>query len=157
MAGEDGLAFGILGLRCPVFALPVNQMLGSLLGHAFPPDVAIVRESDISENGVAFYGIHGHWIAVVGGAWSHTKKSSLWIDRMKPAIRAGLDPCDVITDGADLPTLFLEHFGWDDHGEVGFTAGTRESRGHIGLGSRWVFDTQDEHVLGHPSFVPGHG
>ncbi len=47
--------------------------------------------------------------------------------------------------------------GRDEHGEVGLAAGGGEGGGDVGLLALGVLDAEDEHVLGHPALVPGHG
>ena len=52
--GETGIGVGrgATAARGPVVALPVDQMLGRLLGQALPPDVAVVGEGAVGEDAV---------------------------------------------------------------------------------------------------------
>src|SRR6266851_4471932 len=67
-------------------------------------------------------------------------------------------PIYVVADGPDLPAV--EAFGRDHHGEVGLAAGGGEGGGNVGLflcsiGADGGFNSEDEHVLGHPALVAG--
>ena len=50
---------GTAAARRPVVALPVDEVGGRLVGHALPPDVAVVGEGDVGEDGVAVEGVQG--------------------------------------------------------------------------------------------------
>ena len=57
--GMGRLAAGFAVRRCPVLALPVDAVGRGFLGHAFPPDVAVIGEGDIGEDDVLLQGRHG--------------------------------------------------------------------------------------------------
>ena len=43
---------GSFATRRPVFAFPVDQMCGYIVGHTLPPDVTVVCERDIGKNSI---------------------------------------------------------------------------------------------------------
>src|SRR5205823_14579884 len=73
------------------------------------------------------------------------------IDGSQLTVWIGLDPGDVVADGPHLPAF--EAFGRDHHGEIRFSASTRESRSNVGFFAMRIFEAEDEHVLSHPSFI----
>ena len=127
-----------------------------LLAHPLPPDIALIGQADIGEDGVSLDGVHRHRVAVVGGAGSDAEESRLGVDGAEPAVGARLNPGDVVADTGDLPALFLEVLRRDDHGEVRLAAGAREGGRDIGLLSGRILHAEDEHVLGHPPLVARH-
>ena len=157
VAAEDGFALCILLAGGPVLAFPVDEMGGSFLGHAFPPHITIVGQRDIRKDGVAKDGIHGHGVAVVGGAGSNAEETGFGVDGVEIAIGAGLDPGDVVADTGDFPSFLLDLRRRDEHGEVCLAAGAGEGGGDVALFPLGVFDGEDEHVLGHPALVASHG
>ena len=157
MAGEDGFTLCIVLTGGPILPLPVDKMGRGFLGHAFPPDIAVICQGDIGEDGIPLDGVHGHRIALVGGAGGDAEEAGLGIDGTEPAVGSRLDPGNVVADAGDFPTLFLQVLGRDDHGEVGLAAGAREGCGDIGLFTLRIFNAEDEHVLGHPPLVTSHG
>ena len=131
-------------------------MGGCVLGHPFPPDITVVGQGDIGEDGIPADGVHRHRIALVRGAGSHAEEPRLGVDRAEPSVGSRLDPGNVVTDAGDFPSLFPEMLGRDDHGEVRLAAGAGEGRSDVGFLARGVLYPEDEHVLGHPSLVASH-
>src|SRR5581483_3087849 len=84
----------------------------------------------------------------------YPKESGLWIDGPQPARDVGFDPGDVVADGPYLPAV--KALRRNHHGKVRFAAGARESGRNISLLALWIFDAEDQHVLGHPAFVARH-
>ena len=154
MRGLHTFFFGALGR--PLIALPVGAFRRRFISHAFPPNAAIRRESHVGEDGVLPQRGHGVGIGLVARSRCHTKESGLRIDRVEPSIRTGFDPRDVVAHGPDLPALVGEVLRRNEHGEVRFAAGARESRCDIGFLPFRIFDTEDEHVLGQPALVTSH-
>jgi hypothetical protein len=70
-------------------------------------------------------------------------------------LRVGSNPGDVVADGPNSPAFLLKMAGRNEHGKIRLATGARESCGNVGFLPLGVFDPEDEHVLGHPSFVPG--
>ena len=158
--GEARVRVGGLGARLlcdlgrPVLTLPVDQVGRRFLGHALPPHVAIVGQRDVGEDDVA--GERGHAVGVGGfvGARRDAEVTGLRVDGVQAAIRARLDPRDVVTDGGDLPAL--EAFGRDQHGKVGLAAGRRKRRRDVILLALRVGDAEDKHVLCQPTVAQPH-
>ena len=157
MAGEDGFVVGVFLVGRPVFSFPVDEVFWGRFAHSLPPDVAIVGEGDVGEDTVAKDGVHRHGIAFVRGARRDAEEAGFGIDGTEFAVGAGFDPCDVIADAGDLPALVFEDFWRDEHGEVGLAAGARKSGTDVGFVAGRIFHPEDEHVLGHPALVAGHG
>ena len=148
--GGDVVGVGVLE---PVAAQPVLHPLRRLLGHAFPPHVALGRHGDVGEDGVGAAGLHGHRVGVVAGAGSDSEEAVLGVDGAQAAVLAEAHPGDVVADALDLPS----GDGGLEHGEVGLAAGAREGGGDVLLDALGVGDAEDEHVLGHPAFLATHG
>ena len=52
MSGLHRLAVGIDHTGLPVVALPVDQVIRRIVADAFPPDIAVIGERDVGEDGV---------------------------------------------------------------------------------------------------------
>src|SRR5690606_13068096 len=115
----DALFLGDLGR--PVVALPVDQVSGGRVGHAFPPHVTVVGQRDVGEDHVAVERLHAVEVGVLVGARGDAEVAGFGVDGVQTAVLGGLDPGDVVTDGGDLPALVA--LGRDQHGEVGLAAG----------------------------------
>ncbi len=111
-----------VGLGRPVVAVPVDQVRRLLLGHALPPDVAVVGPGAVGEDRVGLDRADRVRIGVLAGARRHAEEASLGIDRVQPPVRAELHPRDVIADRLDRPALERG----DQHRQVGLAAGTRK-------------------------------
>src|SRR5271156_5143298 len=140
----------------PLISPPINQLPRRRIGHTLPPDAALGRKSNISEDGVLGQRRHRIWISLRAGARSHAKKTSLRIDGAKLAFGIRLDPGNVVSNGPDLPAL--EAVGRNHHREIGLAAGRGESSGNISLFTSTVrvfrrLDADDQHMLGHPAFI----
>ncbi len=107
------------GVGSPGAAQPVDQLSGLLVGHAFPPDVAVERHGAVGENGIVRDAEHGVGVRLHAGAGSHAEESVLGIDGVEAAIGAELHPGDVIADGLDLPA----GKGGDHHRQICFATG----------------------------------
>src|SRR6185369_2347171 len=142
-------------LRGPWLALPVSALSGRLIGHAFPPDATFWSESDVGKDRVAGQRRHRVRIGLNGCARCNAEESCFRIDGMKDTVLVWTNPSNVVADGPDLPAI--ETIRWNQHGEVGLAAGARERRGDIGLLAFWIFDADNQHVLGHPTFIASHG
>ena len=140
--------------RRPALALPVGQVGRSLLGHAFPPDVAIVGQGDIREDGVGPDRLHRIWIRIVGGARGDAEETGLGIDGVQAAVGAGLQPGDVVAERGDLPALEMGRR--DQHREIRLAAGAGEGGRDIGRIALRILHLEDKHMLGHPAFIAGH-
>ena len=81
------------------------------------------------------------------------KKPASGLSSPQAALRVWQNPSNIVTDGPDLPTLLLQVGRRNKHGEVGFATGARKSRRDVGLFAFRVFDSEDEHVLSHPTLL----
>ena len=142
---------------CPVFALPVDQVVWQLAGvffHTFPPHVPVVGQRDVGVNDVFVQAGHAVGVGVEVGARSDAKVASLWVDGVQLAVRVGLDPGDIVTDGGDFPAF--KALGWHQHGEIGFATSARKGCCHVILFALRIGHPQDEHMLGQPALVAAH-
>ena len=157
VAAQHGFSAGICLAGSPDAAEPVDEVRGRFFGHALPPDIAVIGECNIGENGVAGYGIHRHRVACIGGSGCDAEKSRLRVDGAEVSVGAGLDPGDIVTHAADLPA-FRTHVGrGNHHGEIRLSAGAGECGSDIGFLSIGGFYAQDEHVFSQPALIAGHG
>ena len=150
--GSFGAGFSGDG-GCPVFTLPVDAVARSL-AHAFPPHIAVVGQRHIGEDHVLVQAGHAVGVGQGVGAWGDAKVTRLGVDGAQSAVRAGLDPGDVVTNGGDLPAWHTR--GWNQHGEVGLAASAGEGGGHMVFFSFRVGHAQNQHVLGQPTLVSSH-
>src|SRR5882672_3481687 len=70
---------------------------------------------------------------------------------MQAPLSVRLDPGDVIADSPNFPAF--EPGRWDQHGEIRFAAGAGKRGRDVSFFTLWIFDADDQHVLGHPAFV----
>ena len=140
------------GGRSPILTGPVDEVLWCLLGHFLPPDIAVVGQRNVGENGVArLHGLHGNRVGVVVGARGHAEETIFRVYGIK-AVLAQVQPGNIVTDDLGLPT----RNGRGNHGQVGLAACRREGGRNVVLLTLWVGELQDEHVLSHPAFFLSH-
>src|SRR5262249_41905508 len=139
--------------RRPLVALPIETVRWWFIGHAFPPNAAFRRQSNVRKNRVGCQRGHCIWVGLYRCAWRNSKETGLRIDRVQPSVCIRFDPGNVVTHGPNFPAV--KSFGWNEHREIGFAAGTGKSSGNISLLALWVLDSDDQHVLSHPTFVTG--
>jgi hypothetical protein len=152
----SGLGAGLLGQgRGPVLALPVDQVRGGRVGHAFPPHIAVVGQRHVREDHIALQAGHAVEVGLVVGARRNAEIASLRIDRIEATIRTRLDPGDVITDRGHLPAVQASRR--DQHGEVGLATSAGESGGDVVLLAFGRGHAQHQHVLGQPALLTAHG
>ena len=138
------------GLGGPVLAGPVNQVSGSLVGLALPPDGAVVGQCNVGEDGVALGdSLHSVRVGGVTGTRCHAEQASLGVDHACLVVLVELNPCDVVADHLSLPAVN----GGLHHCEVGLTASRGERCGDVANLALGVGHLQDEHVLCHPALV----
>ena len=131
--------------------MPVDEVLRGL-AHFLPPDIAVVGQRDVGEQGVArLHRLHGNRVGVVVGARRHAEEAVLRVDCVQ-AVLAQLHPGDVIAHNLSLPA----RDGRGDHGQVGLTAGRREGGRDVVLLTLRVGELEDEHVLCHPALFLRH-
>ena len=157
MAAEDRLAILIGAAWRPIPAEPIDKMRWRLGGHAFPPDVAVIGEGHICKDGIAEDGVHRDGIARTGCAGRHAKESGLRVDGMEIAIRAGLDPSDIIAHTCDFPTCIFQIFRRNHHRKIRLSACAWEGGCDIGFGAIGRFHAENQHVFSHPTLIAGHG
>ena len=142
----------LLGVGRPVAALPVDEVL-RLAFQALPPDIAVVGECDVGEDGVACRDrLHRVRVGLPVRSRRDAEEAELRIDRIQPAVLAEPHPGDVVANGLGAPALD----GGLQHGQVGLSARRRERGGDV---VRLVLrrdQLEDQHVLGEPALVVGH-
>ena len=126
---------------------------GGSVGHALPPDVAVVGQRDVGEDRVALGdGAHRVGVGVPAGAGRDAEQAVLRVDRVEPAVLAEPHPGDVVAEGLDLPARDRRL----EHGQVGLAAGAREGRRDVVDLLLRRGELEDQHVLGQPALVAGH-
>ncbi len=137
----------------PVVALPVDGVRRRLAVHAFPPDVAVVGQRDVGEDRVFLDRLHRVRIRLVIRAGRDAEKSGFRVDGVKLAVLVGLDPGDVVADGRHFPAFFLKRFRRNEHREIRFAAGRRESGADVIFAAVGRFHADDQHVFGEPALL----
>jgi hypothetical protein len=147
---EFGCAAGRPESGVQSLPLPVDQVLRDLIGHAFPPNTAVVRQSHVGEDRVAL-GDAAHRVGVGGppGSGCDAEQAGLGVDHPGLAFVVEGDPGNVVPDHFGLPAFD----GGFDHREVGLAAGRREGRTDVVGLALGVGDLQDQHVLRKPALV----
>ena len=98
---------------------------------------------------------HTVGVGVVIGAGCDAEIARLGVDGVHTAIVMGLDPGNVVANGADLPTFKT---GWrHQHGEIGLAAGAGEGRSHMVFFALRIGHAQNKHVLSQPAGPDGTG
>ena len=110
------------------------------------------RQRAVREDDVLLQRVHGHGIGVVGRARRHAEEARLGIDGVQPAVAPDLHPGDVVADALALPALDRRLH----HGQVRLAAGRGERRRDMVALALGVGQPQDQHMLRHPAFLPGH-
>ena len=144
-------------LWCPVFALPVDQVIWPMAGvffHAFPPDIAVVGQTHVGEDDVFVQTGHAIRVGVKVGAGSDAEITGFRVDGAQIAIGTWLDPCDVVADGGDFPAV--KTGGRYQHGEIGFATCAGKSRCDMVFFALRIGQPEDQHVLGQPALVAAH-
>ena len=142
-----------LGVRRPVVAVPVDQVRGRLLGHALPPDVAVVGQRAVGEDRVLARSRpsrSGSCRAPVPGATPKKPASGL-IAYSRPS-----SPNFIQAMSSPIVSTFQPSMRRDQHREVGLAAGARERAGDVLDLALGRGELEDQHVLGHPALVAGH-
>src|SRR5690349_24998772 len=117
-----------LRVGSPFLAAPVEAFLRYLAVLALPPHVAIGGQTDVGEDGVALDHLHRIRIRLPVRARHYAEVTGLGVDGVKPSVRAGSHPGDVVADSPDFPAGKM--FWWNHHREVRLAAGTWECRCH---------------------------
>ncbi len=147
-----GCAAGRLDLRVPGVALPVGGTSRRLVGHLFPPDVALIGECGVGEDAVAPQRLHRVVVGLVAGARCDAEETGLGVDRVQLAVVTDLHPADVVADGLGLPARDRRN----EHRQVGLAACRREGSGDVLRLALRVGQLEDQHVLGEPAVVACH-
>ncbi len=119
---------------------------------AFPPYIAVIGEGDIGVKRIVRHRFHRVRIRFVIRSRDDAEVAVLGIDREQTTI-ADLHPGDVVAHGRHFPAGKM--FRRNQHGEICFAAGTRERGRHVMLFPLGRFDSEDQHVLGHPTLFTG--
>jgi hypothetical protein len=93
----------LLGVGRPVVALPVDEMRRGGNAHALPPDIAVVRQGDVCEDGVLLNAQHRVGVTLHRGARYDAEETGLGIDGVKPPVLSEVHPGDIVADGLHLP------------------------------------------------------
>src|SRR6185503_14630549 len=138
-------------LRRPTFALPVKTFGGRIVRHPLPPHATFRRQCDVSENGVARKSRHRVRVRLGGSTRRNSEEACFGVYCTQAPSGVRLEPCNVVADGPDLPTL--KTCRRNHHRKVGLATRRRKGRGNVGLLSLRIFDSYDEHVLSHPTLI----
>ena len=142
-------------IRRPAITLPIDQFIRWNLGHALPPDISVRGHGDIGKDTVLCKSRHGIRIRLFRGTRSNAEKAIFRVNSMKATIITRLDPRNIISDSRHLPAL--KRFGGNKHGKICLTTGTRECGANIRFFTFRRFNTENQHMLCKPAFIPGHG
>ncbi len=116
-AGVGVCRFG-LGALDPVFALPVDQVVGCF-SHTFPVNVTVISQSDVGENCIFLHRGHGCRVGLPAGSGGNAEETGFGIDGVESAVRAEAHPGDVVTDCLHFPVRESRQ----QHGQIGLAAG----------------------------------
>ena len=112
--------------------------------HTLPPDLFIIGESNIGEDGIAFCGQQSVGIGFHAGTGRDTKEAGLGVYGIKPAIVADTHPGNVISNRVDFVTFGIGRR--DQHGQIGLAASAGKSTCYIlGFAGFDIFDA-DQHA-----------
>ena len=153
-SGEAGIRVrsGRGALRGPGVVLPVSGPRRRLVGHAFPPHVALCGHCGVGKEAVRMQRRHRVRVRLPARVRRDTKEASLWVDRIETPIITEFHPANVVADGLDLPTLHGRH----EHREVRLAARRRECACDVLHFAGRVRQFHDQHVLSKPAVVARH-
>ena len=126
-------------------------MAGVPRDAAFPPRLVVGRQRDVGEDRVVVDHLVGVAVGLRAGARHDAEEARLGVDRAQPAVRAQVQPGDVLADRPDLPAR--HGVGRDQHAEVGLAAGRRERAEDVVHLAARVLEADDQHVLGEPALA----
>jgi hypothetical protein len=138
----------------PEFSLPIDQTLRWLTANALPPRLVVGSHRNVGEDGIAIQRLHDVWIGLPASTRRDAKESRFRIDGVQVAVVANVHPGDIVANGPDSVALISQR--GNHHGEIGFPARAGKSGYHVGDFAPRRFQTEDEHVLGHPALVARH-
>lgn len=98
--------------RRPFLASPVDEHIGRVVSHAFPPDVAIKGQGAIGENRVLFDGVHDTSVVVIGGTGGNSEKSGVGVNSVESSIFSDVEPSTICADAALGPARKSRDFKW---------------------------------------------
>ncbi len=139
----------------PVVALPIDEVFRLFLGHAFPPDIAVVREGNVGEDRIFRAGEQGVRVRVHCRSRSDAEETVFRIDGAELSGRVRLNPRDIVADAGDFPAFVAERFRRNEHGEIRLAARRRERRRHVVFFALRRLDAENEHVFGEPALFAG--
>ena len=82
------------------------------------------------------------------------KNPASGIDGVQIAVRSDLHPGDIVAHGPHAIAFIFER--GNHHGQIRFSARARECRRHVGHFPGGRFQSQDQHVFGHPALFARH-
>ena len=160
-SGEAGVGMCQLVARGGVFhavdllALPLDSVDRRILVKTFPPDGVVVEvKRHIGKDGALAGRGEGVGVGLLVGAGRHAEEAVFGVDRPETSVGTDTQPADVVADTPDLVALLFINFGRNHHGKVGLAAGGGECRADILDLALGIFQTEDEHMLRHPAFLP---
>ena len=117
---ESGVRMGgwLLSFWSPRLPLPIDQTSRRFFSKALPPDISIVRVSDVGKYAVTGKRRQSVGIGFLTGTRSNSEKSGLGVYGVQLAVRSKFHPGNVVTDRLNLPPRQRRNH----HRHVGFTA-----------------------------------
>ena len=148
---------GCAALPAPVpgLPLPVQEERRGDVVLPLPPWHAVGGHGHVREDRVARDRGECVRVGLRPGAGHDAEEAGLRVHRPEPAVGAGPQPGDVVAHRAHLVAAAFERR--DQHGEVRLAAGRGEGRADVVDLPVGQLELEDEHVLGHPALVAGHG
>jgi len=142
-----GMCNGFVRSGIIYLVFPGNSTCGALGSDTFPPDVAIRGKTHVGEDGVGASRQHSIRVGVHRGERSYAKETGFGIDGIKTAIGTKLHPGNIITYSLHFPS----GNGGDKHGQIGLSAGTRESGSHVFLFALGIGKPENKHMFSKPT------
>ena len=136
---------GVHGLPCQS-SVPA----GASRADPFPPGLLRRRHRHIGEDGVRAHHLDAARVGGGAGIRRHAEEAALRVDGAELALGVDVDPGDVV---AERPRAVAGQLR-DDHGEIGLAGRARHGPAEVGDAPLGVLHAEDEHVLGHPAFLP---
>ena len=150
---EFGCAAGLPGPRLPGVPAPVQQSCRELVFDALPPGFVgfgvqgrVRKQGGVEE--VPLEGPHHVRVGFERRPRSDPEEPVFGVDGVEAAVRADPHPGDVVPQGPDAVTGESRF----QHGQVCFSGGGGQGGQEVTDFARGIFDTDDDHVLGQPTF-----
>ena len=129
-------------------------MLRRIFCHTFPPDGIVIEVAHhIGKDGVFPRGSQRIGIGFFRGAGGDTEEAIFRIHGPEPAVGANPQPGNIVAHAPGLVALDSVALRRDQHGQIGLAAGGREGGTDIFGLTLGIFNAQNQHVFGEPTFV----